>query len=60
MGRTYQKSRLFLGMSVEDNIYLAVLGVQRGHLRPVVLPRRDSELRRQARGLAETVGLAGP
>ena len=42
MGRTYQKSRLFLGLSVEDNLYLAVLGVREGHLRPVVLraPRR--------------------
>ncbi|HET7182721.1 MAG TPA: ATP-binding cassette domain-containing protein, partial [Candidatus Limnocylindrales bacterium] len=27
MGRTYQKSRSFLGLSVEDNIYLALLGV---------------------------------
>src|SRR5207253_94746 len=35
MGRTYQKSRLFLGLSVEDNLYLAVLGVRPGHLRPV-------------------------
>ena len=26
--RTYQTSRLFLGLSVEDNIYLAVLGVR--------------------------------
>src|SRR6185369_12839014 len=26
IGRTYQKSRLFLGLSVEDNLYLAVLG----------------------------------
>ncbi len=41
MGRTYQKSRLFLGLSVEDNLYLAVLGVKTGHLRPVVL-RRDA------------------
>ena len=37
MGRTYQKSRLFLGLTVEDNLYLAVLGVQAGHLRPVTL-----------------------
>ena len=33
--RTFQKSRLFLGLTVEDNIYLAVLGVKRGHLRPL-------------------------
>src|SRR4051794_41217554 len=58
MGRTYQKSRLFLGLSVEDNLYLAVLGVKSGHLRPVVV-RRDRELREQARDLARTVGLEG-
>jgi len=33
MGRTYQKSRLFLGLTVEDNLYLAVLGTRKGHLR---------------------------
>jgi branched-chain amino acid transport system ATP-binding protein len=59
MGRTYQKSRLFLGLSVEDNLYLAVLGVRSGHLRPVLLPRRDGELRERARELARTVGLEG-
>jgi branched-chain amino acid transport system ATP-binding protein len=58
MGRTYQKSRLFLGLSVEDNLYLAVLGVKSGHLRPVKL-RRDNELRERARDLARTVGLDG-
>jgi branched-chain amino acid transport system ATP-binding protein len=59
MGRTYQKSRLFLGLSVEDNLYLAVLGVKTGHLRPVVLPGRDRELRERARELAGAVGLGG-
>jgi branched-chain amino acid transport system ATP-binding protein len=59
MGRTYQKSRLFLGLPVEDNLYLAVLGVQTGHFRPVIVPRRDQQLREQARELARVVGLAG-
>jgi branched-chain amino acid transport system ATP-binding protein len=59
MGRTYQKSRSFLGLSVVDNVYLALLGVQRGHFRPVVLPKRDNELRERATGLVATVGLAG-
>jgi branched-chain amino acid transport system ATP-binding protein len=59
MGRTYQKSRLFLGLSVEDNLYLAVLGVKTGHLRPVRLKRRDGELRERARELARIVGLEG-
>jgi branched-chain amino acid transport system ATP-binding protein len=56
MGRTYQKSRLFLGMSVEDNLYLAVLGTRKGHLR---MRRRavDSEMRERARELAGAVGL---
>ncbi len=57
MGRTYQKSRLFLGLSVEDNLYLAVLGTRKGHLQ---LRRRavDRELRERARELAAQVGLA--
>ena len=57
MGRTYQKSRLFLGLTVEDNLYLAVLGVQAGHLRPVTLRKRDGELRARAADLAQLVGL---
>ena len=59
MGRTYQKSRLFLGLSVEDNLYLAVLGVKRGHFRPVAGGKKDRELRDRALSLAEVVGL-GP
>ena len=58
LARTYQKSRLFLGLSVEDNLYLAVLGLRSGHLRPVVLPRKDSGMRERARWAAEVVGLA--
>ncbi len=59
MGRTYQKTRLFLGLSVEDNLYLATLGVRSGHLRPVVLRSRDRELRDRACDLARTIGLEG-
>ena len=58
MSRTYQKSRLFLGLSVEDNLYLAVLGVRSGHMRPVVLSRRDGAIREEARGLAGAVGMS--
>jgi branched-chain amino acid transport system ATP-binding protein len=56
MGRTYQKSRLFLGLTVEDNLYLAVLGTRRGHLR---MRRKavDGEMRERARELAGAVGL---
>jgi branched-chain amino acid transport system ATP-binding protein len=59
MGRTYQKSRLFPGLTVEDNLYVALLGVRSGHLRPVLLPARDRELRERARELARLVGLEG-
>jgi branched-chain amino acid transport system ATP-binding protein len=55
--RTFQTSRLFLGLTVEDNLYLAVLGVRGGHLRPVRLPGRDGALRERARDLAARVGL---
>ena len=58
MGRTYQKSRSFLGLTVEDNLYLAVLGVSPGHLRPVIT-KRDAELRERARALARSSGLEG-
>jgi len=57
LARTYQKSRLFLGLSVEDNLYLAVVGVHTGHLRPVLLPRKDRGYRDKARWGAEAVGL---
>src|SRR3954462_792966 len=56
MGRTYQKSRLFLGLTVEDNLYLAVLGTRPGHLR-LRRSSGDGELRERARELAEAVGL---
>ena len=52
LARTDQQSRLFLGLSVEDCIYLSVLGVERGHLRPVVLPKRDRSYRDRAREAA--------
>jgi len=56
LARTYQQSRLFAGLSVEDNIYLAVLGVRNGHLRPVLL-KRDSEYRDRAREAARRAAI---
>ena len=56
IGRTYQKSRLFLGLSVEDNLYLAVLGSRGGHQR-MLRKAIDDEMRARARELAATVGL---
>jgi branched-chain amino acid transport system ATP-binding protein len=57
LARTYQQSRLFLGLSVEDSIYLSILGVGDGHLRPVVLPRQDTRIRERARAAARRVAI---
>jgi branched-chain amino acid transport system ATP-binding protein len=57
LARTYQQSRLFLGLTVEDNIYLSILGCERGHLRPMTLPKRDRELRERAREAAGKTGI---
>ena len=48
LSRTFQTSRLFLGLSVEDNLYLAVLGVNDGHLR-LRRSKADGEMREKAR-----------
>ena len=50
LSRTFQTSRLFGGLSVEDNLYLAVLGVRDGHLRLVKTQgRRRACVTRHAR-----------
>jgi branched-chain amino acid transport system ATP-binding protein len=59
LGRTYQISRLFGDLDVADNLYLAALGVGRGHLRPIRRRGRDGELRAIAEQTAERVGLGG-
>ena len=56
LARTYQQSRLFAGLSVEDSIYLSIIGIQGGHLRPVVL-KRDAEMRERAREAARRVAI---
>jgi branched-chain amino acid transport system ATP-binding protein len=56
LSRTFQTSRLFLGLNVEDNLYLAVLGVHGGHLR-MVPSKADGEMRERARAMADAVGL---
>jgi branched-chain amino acid transport system ATP-binding protein len=56
LARTYQQSRLFAGLSVEDNVYLSILGVTGGHLRPVIAPK-DSQMRQQAREAARRVAI---
>ena len=56
LARTYQQSRLFGGMTVEDNIYLSVLGIHGGHLRPIVT-RKDSEYRERAHDAARRAAI---
>jgi branched-chain amino acid transport system ATP-binding protein len=56
LARTYQQSRLFPGLTVEDNIYLSIVGVKGGHLRPIRLSR-DSEMREHARASARRVAI---
>ncbi len=56
LSRTFQTSRLFLGLSIEDNLYLSVLGVHDGHFR-LVRNKRDTEMREKARSIADAIGL---
>lgn len=57
LARTYQQSRHFLGLTVEESIYLSIVGVEGGRLRPVYLPRRDGEMRERARLAAGRVAI---
>ena len=56
LARTYQQSRLFGGLTVEDNIYLSVLGIHGGHMRPIVT-RKDSAYRERAREAARRAAI---
>ncbi len=56
LARTFQTSRLFHGLSVEDNLFLALTGVGGGRLRPINL-RVDRARRERARAAAERLGL---
>jgi branched-chain amino acid transport system ATP-binding protein len=56
LSRTFQTSRLFGGLTVEDNLYLAVLGVHDGHLR-LLRSKADKEMRERGREMAAAVGL---
>lgn len=56
LARTYQQSRMLLGVTVEESIYLAILGTAGGRLRPIRLPR-DGEMREKARAAAGRVAI---
>jgi branched-chain amino acid transport system ATP-binding protein len=57
VARTYQKTRLFAGLTVEDNIYLALIGRTGRHF-SMRVGRRDRELRTLARETAQLVWMA--
>ncbi len=57
LARTYQQSRLFLGLTVEESIYLSIVGVEGGRLRPWPRPRHDRGLRERARVAAGRVAI---
>ena len=58
LSRTFQTSRLLTGLTVEDNLYLAAIGVAGGRFR-LVRSGRDAEARERAIRVAESVGM-GP
>ncbi len=57
LARTYQQSKLFLGLTVEDSIYLAIVGFEGGRLRAIRRPVLDRELRERARDAAGRVAI---
>ena len=56
VARTYQKTRLFAGLTVEDNLYLAQTG-RFGSRMALWRTGHDSELRERARAAAKRVWL---
>ena len=58
VARTYQKTRLFGGLTVEDNLYLAQTGKHGRHL-SLWRNRRDAEMRERAREAGARVWLGG-
>jgi len=56
ISRTYQASRVLNNLSVLDNLYLAVRGVERSRF-SLRLPRDDDAFRTQSREVAAKVGL---
>ncbi len=56
VARTYQRTRLFAGLTVEDNLYLALVGTHGRH-RSLRRGALDEQWRLQARDAAKTVWL---
>jgi branched-chain amino acid transport system ATP-binding protein len=57
LSRTFQTSRLLTGLTVEDNLYLAAIGVTGGRFR-LLRTGRDRDARERAGRAAETVGMS--
>jgi branched-chain amino acid transport system ATP-binding protein len=56
LSRTFQTSRLLGGLTVEDNLYLAAIGVAGGHFR-LLRTGQDRDARDRAARTAEIVGM---
>ena len=56
LSRTFQTSRLLTGLTVEDNLYLAAVGVDGGRFR-LLRSGRDRTARERARSTADSVGM---
>jgi branched-chain amino acid transport system ATP-binding protein len=56
LSRTFQTSRLLTGLTVEDNLYLAAIGVTGGRFR-LLRTARDTAARERARQTADSVGM---
>jgi branched-chain amino acid transport system ATP-binding protein len=56
VARTYQRTRLFDGLSVEDNLYIAIIGKVGGHFR-IFRNKHDRAIRATAREAAARVWL---
>jgi branched-chain amino acid transport system ATP-binding protein len=57
LSRTFQTSRLLTGLTVEDNLYLAAIGVSGGRFR-LLRTARDRAARERARQTSDAVGMS--
>jgi branched-chain amino acid transport system ATP-binding protein len=58
LGRSYQVNNLFFGLSILDNVLLALYGAEKSHLQMLRRLEKRRDLLQEANRLLETVGLA--